>query len=415
MALFDKIKDSIVDGAKEALDGLSKKEETKETTVAVKEEHQIETLEELQEALAPFESEMSPAMLQVLRSQMQVLGTISSPTMTGMMIDNLVQGLEISLKGGDETVAPSIRESYIRLIQNYVFMAEAKMHYIVDQKKEEATRLLTESGKMLTDTFMDVAMIAIPGGKAGKILRKVNKGLFLIKPSSNGDIFSNMAKFFNAKTIIEEKQKEFYATIENLFDTFSKYPGLFGKSIIINGMLAKYRKVLVERFSTEKMKVIKNRMSVAELQKAQSLSDQMVKSLSSLNLINMVSNGVQSVLNAIVARKSAQYDLQTFFLIHDACEAEIAELKVIQENEEARLKQLQEDHKKIGFFKFSEKKESTASIEEQMKNLMESKKEVQRAEKKLKELKELFPEMKALKEEINRYDARLKAVEELYL
>ena len=129
----------------------------------------------------------------------------------------------------------------------------------------------------------------------------------------------------------------------------------------------------------------------------------------------MVSNGVQSVLNAIVARKSAQYDLQTFFLIHDACEAEIAELKVIQENEEARLKQLQEDHKKIGFFKFSEKKESTASIEEQMKNLMESKKEVQRAEKKLKELKELFPEMKALKEEINRYDARLKAVEELYL
>ena len=110
MALFDKIKiDSIVDGAKNALDGLSKKEETKETTVAVKEERQIETLEELQEALAPFESEMSPAMLQVLKSQMQVLGTISSPTMTGMMIDNLVQGLEISLKGSDETVAPSIR------------------------------------------------------------------------------------------------------------------------------------------------------------------------------------------------------------------------------------------------------------------------------------------------------------------
>lgn len=419
MALIEKSKiGALVDSAKKGVNGIVKSgnhTSTKEVVKAPDAEEQIETIDQLQDSLVTLEGEMSPAMLQVLKSQIQVLGTISSPTMTGMMIDNLVLGLKQSMDEAESTTIPAIRDSYIRLIQNYVFMAEAKMRYVVDKNKEEANRMLAESGKMLADTFADIAAIAVPAGKARKIVKSVNKNMFEIKPASGGDFFSNMVKVFNAKSVIEEKQKEFFSTIENLFDTFEKYPDLFGPSILINGMLSKYRKILVERYADSKIKVIKNRKSVAELQKASQLSDDLMKTFKKGDIWGMVSSGVQSFFNAAISRKATQYDLQTFFMMYDAFDAELKELKAKLSEEESRLKELELQKKQVGFFNFSGKKETAKSIEEQLAKLADCKKEVLSAEKKLKELKALLPEAKALKEDINRYESRLISIEQLYL
>ena len=419
MALIDKKKfGSLVDSAKQGVSGLVKSTEKKTSKEVVKTsepEDQIQTIDQLQDSLVSLEGEMSPAMLQVLKSQIQVLGTISSPTMTGMMIDNLVLGLKQSLEEAEPSTISAIRESYTRLIQNYVFMAEAKMRYVVDKNKEEANRMLAESGKMLADTFAEIATIAVPAGKAKKIVKSVNKNMFEIKPSTGGDFFSNMVKVFNAKTVIEEKQKEFFTTIENLFDTFEKYSELFGPSIVINGMLSKYRKILVERYTDSKIKVIKNRKSVAELQKASQLTDDLMKTFRKGDVWGMVSSGVQSFFNAMISRKATQYDLQTFFMMHDAFEAELKELKTKLEAEDNRLHDLENQKKQLGFFNFSGKKETAKSIDEQLAKLNDCKKEVLAAEKKLKELKALLPEAKALKEEINRYEARLVSIENKYL
>lgn len=418
MAFIDKMKlSALVDSAKQGVSELvnSVDKITSKEVNKAPEEEQIQTIDQLQDSLAPLEGEMSPAMLQVLKSQMQVLGTISSPTMTGMMIDNLVLGLKQSLEETDPSIIRVIKDSYIRLIQNYVFMAEAKMRYVVDKNKEEATRLLIESGKMLADTFADIATNTVPAGKAEKIVKAVNKSIFEIKPSSGGDFFSNMVKVFNAKTIIEEKQKEFYCTIDNLFDTFEKYPDLFGPSIVINGMLSKYRKVLVERYTDSKFKVIKNRKSVAELQRISQLSDDLTDLLRKKDIIGLIGTGVQTLLNSIISRKSSQYDLQTFFILYDAFEAELKELKEKLNAEDIRLHELEKQKKQIGFFDLSGKKETARSIEEQLLKLNECKKEAQLVEKKIKELKVLLPEARALKEEIRRYDARLASIEEKYL
>lgn len=419
MALLEKSKiSSLVDSAKKGVNGIVKSTNLALAKEAVKTpdaKEQIETIDQLQDSLVTLEGEMSPAMLQVLKSQIQVLGTISSPTMTGMMIDNLVLGLKQSMDTAEPTTIPAIRDSYIRLIHNYVFMAEAKMRYVVDKNKEEANRLLAESGKMLADTFADIAAIAVPAGKARKIVKSVNKNMFEIKPASGGDFFSNMVKVFNAKSVIEEKQKEFFSTIENLFDTFEKYPDLFGPSILINGMLSKYRKILVDRYADSKIKVIKNRKSVAELQKASQLSDDLMKTFKKGDIWGMVSSGVQSFFNAAISRKATQYDLQTFFMMYDAFDAELKELKAKLSEEESRLKELEQQKKQVGFFNFTGKKETAKSIEEQLAKLADCKKEVLSAEKKLKELKALLPEAKALKEDINRYESRLITIEQLYL
>ena len=419
MAHIEKSKvGALVDSAKKGVNGIVKSANhvlAKEVVKAPDADDRIETIDQLQDSLVTLEGEMSPAMLQVLKSQIQVLGTISSPTMTGMMIDNLVLGLKQSMDEAESTTIPAIRDSYIRLIQNYVFMAEAKMRYVVDKNKEEANRMLAESGKMLADTFADIASIAVPAGRARKIVKSVNKNMFEIKPASGGDFFSNMVKVFNAKSVIEEKQKEFFSTIENLFDTFEKYPDLFGPSILINGMLSKYRKILVDRYADSKIKVIKSRKSVAELQKASQLSDDLMKTFKKGDIWGMVSSGVQSFFNAAISRKATQYDLQTFFMMYDAFDAELKELKAKLSEEESRLKELEQQKKQVGFFNFSGKKETAKSIEEQLAKLADCKKEVLSAEKKLKELKALLPEAKALKEDINRYESRLISIEQLYL
>lgn len=419
MALIDKKKfSSLVDTAKQGVSEFVKSADiiaSKEVAKTSESEDQIQTIDQLQESLVSFEGEMSPAMVQVLKSQIQVLGTISSPTMTGMMIDNLVLGLKQSLKEAEPSTISPIRESYTRLIQNYVFMAEAKMRYVVDKNKEEANRMLAESGKMLADTFVEIATIAVPAGKAKNIIKSVNKNMFDIKPSSGGDFFSNMVKVFNAKTVIEEKQKEFFDTIENLFDTFEKHSNLFGPSIVINGMLSKYRKILVERYTDSKIKVIKNQKSIAELQKASLLTNDLMNTLKAGDVWGMVSSGAQSLINAALSRKAAQYDLQTFFVMYDAFDNEVKELKSNLAAEENRLKELQAQKKQIGLFNFSNKKESKNSIDEQLVRLNQCKNEVSVAENKFKELKALLPEAKALKEEINRYEARLIAIEQRYI
>lgn len=415
MPLIDKSKiGTFVDVAKKGVSNLLKTEESASAKGAASEQR-IETIDQLQESLVPLEGEISPAMLQVIKSQLQVLGTISSPTMTGMMIDNLVAGLKQSLENTDPSSVSTIRESYARLIQNYVFMAEAKMHYVVDKNKEEANILLAESGKMLADTFMDIASCAIPAGKAAQIVDHIDKDMFKIDPSVGGAFFTNMVKIISAKNLIEEKQKEFYETIDNLFDTFDKYPDLFGPSIIINGMLSKYRKILVDCYADSKIKLIKNRKSAAELHKASQLTEDIMKTFTKADLLGMVSSGVQSFLNAMIARKAARYDLQTFFMMYDAFESELKELKLKLNDEENRLNELKNKKKQIGFFNFSEKRDTANSIEEQFEKLNESMKEVQEVEKKFKELKSLLPEAKAIKEDINRYETRLIAIEEKYL
>ena len=408
---------ALVESAKSGIVQLAAKsnEETPKIPVEHHEEEKIETVEQLENSIMSLSGEMSPAMFQVLKSQLQVLNTISSPTMTGMMIDNLVQGLCFSMKDADSNSIPSIRESYIRLIQNYIFMAEAKMHYVVDKNKEEAIQLLTECGKMLADTFVDVAAITIPVGKSAKIVKSVSKDMFKIAGTNGKNILPTLISLFTTKKTIEEKQDEFFRTVEDLFDTFEKHTELFGKSIVINGMLSKYRKILVERFTDAKVRVIKNRKSVAELQNINKLSDEITKTLKNGDLLGMASAGLKSAFDIVLARKATQYDLQTFFIMYDAFDAEVKELKITLESEEKRLKALEQDKKKIGIFNFSEKKEASQSIEGQLAKLGEVKKEVKNAEKKLRELKEYLPEAKAIKEEINRYESRLKRIEQQYL
>lgn len=356
---------------------------------------------------------MTPAMQQVVSSQLQVLNVVSSPTLSGMMLDNVIFGLQKAIEDCSGEEAKLIQESYIRIIQSFTFHAEAKLRYILEKNKAEAEKLLEESLKMVSDSVVSVASMSFPPAKASSIAMKTMGAL--TSDLAKKDIISSLAKIVRSKKESAEKKEEFYTFIENLFDTFDKYDSLFGKSIVINGMLSKYRKVLVERYTNKRVDLVKNSVSVQSLQKADRVVDDIAKSLNKAKYIDAAASLVKGALSIFSKHKQSQFDLQTYFVIYDSTSRQLAEAKDQIVAEEDALNNLLEERKEIGIFNFSGKKEAVEKIKEQKKVLEEKKQIVKQIDNKLQQLKDLLPDAMAIKSDIDNYEARLVSIEEKYL
>lgn len=378
-----------------------------------KEESLEDVVRDISADFSEVSEKMSPAMQQVVSSQLQVLDFVSSPTLSGMMIDNVVFGLQKATENVEKKEAVDIRESFIRIIQSYTFHSEARLRYILEKNKGEAEKLLGESLKMVSDSVVGVASMTFPPAKASSIAMKTMGAL--TSDLAKKDIISNLAKIVRSKKESDEKKAEFYAFIENLFDTFDKYDTLFGKSVIINGMLSKYRKILVEEYANKRISLVKNSASVQSLQKADRIVDDIAKNLNEARIVDAAAALAKGILSIFTKRKSSQYDLQTYFLIYDATSRELKEAKEQIAMEEDSLKKLLDDKKGKGVFDFSGKKDAKEKIEEQKKVLAEKKQAVARVETKLNQLKEFLPDAVAIKSDIDHYESRLISIEEKYL
>ena len=378
-----------------------------------KEESLEDAVTDIYAEFSEISAMMTPAMQQVVSSQLQVLNVVSSPTLSGMMLDNVILGLQKATEDCSGKEAKLIQESFIRIIQSFTFHAEAKLRYILEKNKAEAEKLLDESLKMVSDSVISVASMSFPPAKASSIAMKTMGAL--TSDLAKKDIVSNLARIVRSKKESAEKKEEFYTFIENLFDTFDKYDSLFGKSIIINGMLSKYRKLLVEKYTNDRIDLVKNSVSVQSLQKADRVIDDIAKNLNKAKYIDAAASLVKGVLSVFSKRKSSQYDLQTYFIIYDSTSRQLAEAKGQIVAEEDALRKLQEGKKGIGMLNFSGKKEANEKIEEQQKVLEEKKQIVKQIDNKMQQLKDLLPDAMAIKSDIDHYEAHLITVEEKYL
>ena len=378
-----------------------------------KEESLDEAVTDISAEFTEIPENMTPAMQQVIASQLQVLNVVSSPTLGGMMLDNVIYGLQKATEGCSDQEIGNIRESFIRIIQSYTFHAEARLRYLLEKNKAEAEKLLGESLKMVSDSVVSVASMTFPPAKASAIAMKA-MGAFA-GDLAKKDIIANLAKIVRSKKESAEKEEEFYSYIENLFDTFDKCDSLFGKSIVINGMLSKYRKILVEKYTNSRVDLVKNSASVQSLQKADRVIDDIAENLNNAKYIDAAASLVKGVSNVFTKRKSTQFDLQTYFIIYDSISRQLVESKEQIVAEEDALRNLLEGKKGIGVFNFSEKKETKEKIQEQQKVLDEKKLLVKQIDNKLQQLKELLPDAMAIKDDIDHYKAHLISVEKKYL
>ena len=378
-----------------------------------KEESLEDAVTDIYAEFSEISAMMTPAMQQVVSSQLQVLNVVSSPTLSGMMLDNVILGLQKATEDCSGKEAKLIQESFIRIIQSFTFHAEAKLRYILEKNKAEAEKLLDESLKMVSDSVISVASMSFPPAKASSIAMKTMGAL--TSDLAKKDIVSNLARIVRSKKESAEKKEEFYTFIENLFDTFDKYDSLFGKSIIINGMLSKYRKLLVEKYTNDRIDLVKNSVSVQSLQKADRVIDDIAKNLNKAKYIDAAASLVKGVLNVFSKRKSSQYDLQTYFIIYDSTSRQLAEAKGQIVAEEDALRKLQDGKKEISMLNFSGKKEANEKIEEQQKVLEEKKQIVKQIDNKMQQLKDLLPDAMAIKSDIDHYEAHLISIEEKYV
>lgn len=380
---------------------------------AQKEDSLEEALTDISAEFTEISDNMSPALQQVIASQLQVLNVVSSPTLSGMMLDNVIYGLQKATEGCSDQEVGIIRESFIRIIQSYTFHAEARLRYILEKNKTEAEQLLGDSLKMVSDSVISVASMTFPPAKASTIAVKAMGAL--TSDLAKKDIVSSLAKIVRSKKESVEKKEEFYSYLEILFDSFDKYDSLFGKSIVINGMLSKYRKLLVEKYRNDRIDLVKNSVSVQSLQKADRVIDDIAKNLNKAKYIDAAASLVKGVLNVFSKRKSSQYDLQTYFIIYDSTSRQLAEAKGQIVAEEDALRKLQDGKKEISMLNFSGKKEANEKIQEQQKVLEEKKQIVKQIDNKMQQLKDLLPDAMAIKSDIDHYEAHLISIEEKYV
>ena len=377
----------------------------------------IDTVDGAKLWLSSLESKSTSAWVPVIRQQLAVLESVESPSMSGMMVGSVLQCLSDSLSSasGDKEKS-EIRQAVTSIIQNYVFLSEAKLKYAQDKNKEEAKQLLTQAGNMMSSSLSSMAAGAVSGGSS------VVVGNILNSFTADSGFFSKLGSFFASKKILAEKQHDFKSFVEGLFETFDKFPELFGKSIAINEMLSNYRRKLVEWHTEEMMTPIKSRVSMVDIDNLEKVTGELADSLSNASkrgILTAVSGFVKSVssfvIDKTVRKKAAQLDVQSFCLLWDSCEKDISDLKDEISTETARLKELKLQRKEIGLLNFSQRKDSQSSIDEQLALLEKRRLSLEEAESRLDQMKRLFPEAHSIKREIDGYEANLVRIENKYI
>lgn len=100
----------------------------------------VTTTEGMKKWLQDLGKDTTPALMQVLQTQMQVIKYVESPSMTGMLFDNMILCLNKALKlTSDPVQLENIRESFALMMQNYFFMIETNLRCAEKKNSEETT------------------------------------------------------------------------------------------------------------------------------------------------------------------------------------------------------------------------------------------------------------------------------------
>ena len=370
----------------------------------------------------------TPALMQVLQTQMQIIKYVESPSMTGMVFDNMVLCLNKALKlTSDPIQLENIRESFALMMQNYFFMIETNLRCAEKKSSEETTRLLIQSGEMLSDAVTKVAQTiaaATPAGEAATVTKVAVMNIFE-KPEAQSNYIKSIFTWLANKKILKEKQDSFYKTLEMLFETMDTHAELLGPSILTHGMLRRYRHVLVDHYRDVKIQEYIDRgyridskkmeqLSAGLTTAATSLVNPMKKSgaiVGAVQSINAVGGLITDFVNS---SKNRGLDINAYCDLQDALDAEYERLKAEYENLEQELNSLKEKQKEVGLFKFAEKKEWQEKIDRKKEEADATYERMQITKNQSVNMRQTFPDSFAMRSDIDAYHNNLKRIEQKF-
>ena len=382
----------------------------------------ISTIDGMKTWLTNLGQDTTPALMQTLQMQLQVLKHVQSPSMTGMALDNMILCLSKAVNTvQNDTELANIREAFASMLQNYFFMQEANMRCVQLRNKEEGYQLLTQAGEMLSNAVTKTA--AALSGNVLDMTTTVVHNIFESEAVQKGYI-KNLFKWIGDKSQLKAKEKEFNQTLEMLFDTLDLHAALLGPSILIKGMLARYRKTILEYHQNEKLQMYIDRGHKIDTQKLSDLSSGITSSTLAIIGPNKLAAvpGVLKSLNSIaglVADKinsnKTGLDIKAYCTLQDALEVECNKLQEELSKMEGEITSLKQQHKELGMLQFAEKKELQQKIDLKVEEKDAVYNALKTTKEKLAEMKQLFPDAYAIKAELDQLEEKLMAVENKFL
>lgn len=383
----------------------------------------ISTIDGMKTWLTNLGQDTTPALMQTLQMQLQVLKQVQSPSMTGMALDNMMLCMSkaVNTATNDSELA-NIREAVASMIQNYFFMQEANLKCAQLKNKKEGYKLLTQSGEMLSNAVIKTAS-ALTGGTID-MATTVVRNIFEAEAVQQGYI-KNLIAWIGDKKQLKEKEKEFNQTLEMLFDTFDLHATLIGPSILIKGMLSRYRKTILEHRENEKLQMYIDRgykIDVTKLSKITSDLQSTATAIVRKNPINALS-GITTVLGGVAglvvdkinSNNKTELDIKAYCTLQDALEVECNKLQEELSKMEGEITSLKQQHKELGMLQFAEKKELQQKIDLKVEEKDAVYNALKTTKEKLAEMKQLFPDAYAIKVELDQLEEKLMAVENKFL
>lgn len=376
----------------------------------------IDTIDKLEEWIAVTQTKASKPAALVLQQQLQVLNYVQSPAMSGMVIDNIIVCLYKSLELAEtDADKEAIRGSVASLLQSVLFMAEARLQYDVKNNKEEAVEMISSAGNLISDSVAAVAsmLTPVPGAKT-RVMVPVVKNI-LSSQAIQGGFFAHLLSAKKKQEIIDEKIKEHNTMLENLFATFDRYYDLIGPSIQIHGVLSRYIKQLTEQFRKTQYKEIES-YTTQFTRQINSMMDEVSTSVKASLGNSMYERVAKGVIGAVAAIANANKKPETLDFneikhlsstLHSRYDALEDKLNLAQKEIEAKEQGL----KDAGIFQRSLKSDLAKKIEQ-------LKKEVNKIEKELIDLKEkrqiVDNIIEPVSHKIEEYSANLSRIAERY-
>ena len=387
----------------------------------------VTTTEGMKQWLQDLGKDTTPALMQVLQTQMQVIKYVESPSMTGMLFDNMILCLNKALKlTSDPVQLENIRESFALMMQNYFFMIETNLRCAEKKNSEETTKLLIQSGEMLSDAVTQVAQTiasASPVGDAA--VAKVAVMNVFEKPEAQSSYIKSVFSWLANKKVLKEKQDLFYKTLEMLFETMDIHAELLGPSILTYGMLRRYRHVLVDHYREIKIQQYIDRGYKIDAKKMEQLSAGLTSAATSLvnplNTKGAIVGAVQSInavggliTDFVNSSKDKGLNINAYCDLQDALDAEYERLKAEYENLEQELNTLKEKQKEVGLFKFAEKKEWQEKIDRKKEEANATYERMQITKNQSVNMRQTFPDSFAMRSDIDAYRNNLKRIEQKF-
>ena len=382
----------------------------------------ISTIDGMKTWLTNLGQDTTPALMQTLQMQLQVLKQVQSPSMTGMALDNMMLCMSkaVNTATNDSELA-NIREAVASMIQNYFFMQEANLKCAQLKDREEGAKLLTQAGEMLSDAVTKTATALT--GSTIDMATTVVRNIFEAEAVQKGYI-KNLFAWIGDKKQLKAKEKEFNQTLEMLFDTFDLHAALLGPSILIKGMLSRYRKAILEYHQNEKLQMYIDRGHKMDAQKLTDLSSGVVatttaiitkRPLKALSGLTMALSGAAGLVADKINSDKTGLDIKAYCTLQDALEVECNKLQEELSKMEGEITSLKQQHKELGMLQFAEKKELQQKIDLKVEEKDAVYNALKTTKEKLAEMKQLFPDAYAIKAELDQLEEKLMAVENKFL